>query len=442
MTPDLNFKIDWSDAPGVSTPELAATWARYEVWVGARCVTQVETSDGNYRKSVFGSLYPLAEWVADNWWALRANMRPSAIERSYWSWPGVRQRPWLAQHNLRGAGDGMAWPNLTIVPEGDITQLVWFRDGGDALGPVRFSASGSAWSGSAGVSEALAGFVDHVLDRLAESGLPDTRLAEEWGAIGRSEPAEVQLCLQLARLGLDPYAIDDQIADAVVRAAQDLPAELVDDFLDSADPAALVEAADWTLRAVEAARAAATQADSLRPLIDATAHLLPQMPAQQRPWVVGYGMASTIRSALEVDPATRFDLAPWVAVTGQEGVSTGIQGLAARREDRCGLAATHLQLASLPFRRAKALGRVLIRPDQSAFLLTATKGYDERIAGAFAAELLAPAAGIQEHLGEGGTPDDESFERIAREYGVSPFVIRHQYDNQLAAYNSDADWPA
>lgn len=46
MSDALDVRIEWLEAPGVTTPELAKTWARYEIWVGNRCVTQVEASPG------------------------------------------------------------------------------------------------------------------------------------------------------------------------------------------------------------------------------------------------------------------------------------------------------------------------------------------------------------------------------------------------------------
>jgi hypothetical protein len=64
MTIGFDVNIEWLEAPGVTTPELAATWARYEIWVGDRCITQVEAADGTFRRSVYGSIYPLAQWVA------------------------------------------------------------------------------------------------------------------------------------------------------------------------------------------------------------------------------------------------------------------------------------------------------------------------------------------------------------------------------------------
>jgi Zn-dependent peptidase ImmA (M78 family) len=60
------------------------------------------------------------------------------------------------------------------------------------------------------------------------------------------------------------------------------------------------------------------------------------------------------------------------------------------------------------------------------------RGNDEKVARAFAAEILAPAAGIQRYLTTLGKTDDSAIEAVASRYRVLPLLVRHQYDNQIA----------
>jgi len=432
MSDAFGVRLEWLDAPGVSTPELGSTWARYEIWIGDRCVTQVEDSDGTFRRSVYGSLYPLAEWVAANWWVLGHDIRPSAVDSRYWTWPSVRAQPWLAHHNLRAAGDGMAWPNLTLVPEGNITRAVWVPDRDRTLRPVRFVSVGEAWARSEEVTEGLATLVDHVLDRLAEAGLPKTRLSEEWAEIASTDDEEGEFCRTVARLGLDPYSIDDRTAAEVLDIAERLPDELVGDFFDNADPRDVRRAGAWTLRALDTATTAATKAqNTLQPLYEATSTDSLGFPVStERPWTTGYRMAQHVRRVMGVPDTNRFDVSLWVGKTTSGRDSAGIQGVAAVAQGRCGLVQGDSRTG---FGQARALGRVLTRPQQHSFVLSAARSHDERVAGAFAAELLAPATGIRQALDAlGGRLDDAAFDAVARRFGVSPLVIRHQYDNQLA----------
>ncbi len=222
----IELRIEWIDAPGVRAPELAATWARYELWVGGRCVTQVEEPDGTLRRSVYGSVYPLAEWIATNWWLLTGHSRPSAIRSESWTWSNLRRCPWLRQHNLRGAGGGMAWPDLTMVPEGAVTRVVWAADDDGILGQPRFASSGQALVPSEEVRGALAGVVQRVLDRLAESDVGKTPLSVEWAEIGRADEDEQEFCLAAARLGLDPYSVDEETSVKLLTIVPAIPDEL------------------------------------------------------------------------------------------------------------------------------------------------------------------------------------------------------------------------
>ncbi len=67
----LSFDWDWMDAPGVNGPELAATWARLRIKAGKSTVTRVlDERAKTVREHLYVPLYPMAEWLAANWWFL------------------------------------------------------------------------------------------------------------------------------------------------------------------------------------------------------------------------------------------------------------------------------------------------------------------------------------------------------------------------------------
>lgn len=370
----FEVRIEWLEAPGVTSPELAATWARYEIWVGRRCASQVETSDGTLRRSLFGSVYPLAEWIAENWWVLTFDVRPSAVEGRFWSWPNVRAHPWLRQHNLCAAGNGMAWPDVTVVSEGPVTRVRWAPEDEAPHRSVRFSSVGSAAVKAADIAEGLVSLVDAVLTRLSEQGLPKTRLAEEWGAVAKADDEEKSFCSTVARLGLDPYAVDELFASEVIEVLGGLPNELRTDFLDSVNPLQLGAAADWVRRAQGAAERAATKtSESLRSLYEATSAVTRDRASDgERPWLRGYSLARLVRRELAVVETEPFDAAPWVGTADVGANAHGLQGLARVENDRCGLVlgAPGLPATAARFGRARALGRVLARPVQRSFVLS------------------------------------------------------------------------
>ncbi|GLZ01398.1 hypothetical protein [Actinoplanes sp. NBRC 103695] len=437
MSEGLEFRIEWLDAPSVSTPELANTWARYEIWVAGSCVTQVEAADGTFRRSVYGSLYPLAEWVASNWWVLNNHIRPSAVDSHHWTWPNVRAYPWLSDHNVRGAGDGMPWPDLTIVGEGAVTRLVWAQDSSRSLGPIRFASTGTALIRSSEVAEGLTALVDHVLERLAENGFRKTRLSEEWSALADTSQDELEFCQTVAQMGMDPYSLSDEMADRVLRISSTLPQELMKDFFDSVDAGSLTEAAEWIDRATIAAERASRKAEQdISVLRKAAAYARDDdsLPALERPWRIGYAMARRVREELQIDVSDRFDTSPWVGISEVKAASGGLQGVATVANDRCGLVlgGSYAGTQAKRFKRAQTIGRAISQPNSPSFLISSARSKDERVARAFAAELLAPADGIRQFLGNPTGDLDTAFERAAKRFDVSPLLVRHQYDNQLA----------
>lgn len=431
----FEVRVEWLEAPGVSTPELAATWARYEIWVDDHCVTQVE-SEANFRRGVYGSLYPLAEWVVANWWFLTSSVRPSATPQRYWTWPNLQRQSWLRNHNLRGAGNGMAWPDITLVPEGAMTSVKWSADIGPVLGPVRFMSSGHSYLKADTVRTGLAQLVAITLERLTESSVDKTRLAEDWEALGHLDDDETEFCTTAARLGLDPFDVPEQLADDIIRVAGDLPVDLAADFFDSVDPSRLGQAARWTNQAVRVAERAAGRAQTdMQTFDNVVVDLKAAMSPTGRVWETGYHMARSVRRRLDLQDSARFDPSPWVALGTVTEDSAGIQGVVVKRNNRVGLVLGDRPVGSSSrlFAQATAMGRVLVRSGQrNEFLLSAARRDDGQVARAFAAELLAPAAGIRQFLDRLGRPDDLALESVARHFGVSPILVRHQYDNQVA----------
>jgi Zn-dependent peptidase ImmA (M78 family) len=69
--------------------------------------------------------------------------------------------------------------------------------------------------------------------------------------------------------------------------------------------------------------------------------------------------------------------------------------------------------------------------DDPIFLVTASYTNRQRIERAFAAELLAPAEGIQQRLSSDIFVEDD-LEELADHFKVSARIIEHQLHNQLA----------
>ena len=69
-------------------------------------------------------------------------------------------------------------------------------------------------------------------------------------------------------------------------------------------------------------------------------------------------------------------------------------------------------------------------------LATEAHTWEQRASRAFAAEFLAPAAGLARHLGGRASPSE--IDGLADLYGVSSWAIRHQIDNHRLAWIKDS----
>ena len=229
--PTLDFTFDWEDAEGVQGPELAGTWASLTIRAGESIVTRVEDARARtVRDFVYVPLYLLAEWLASNWWFLTHEIENPVKDGD----TAFRRR-----HALGAGREGYAFPDLEVVPSGTRTRVRW-ASGFVPWTRVTFLDGGEAWMDSGEFRQACAGLVDSVLRRLAALGVDDTFLEDEWTAVQTADDEEAAFCRAAAGLGWDPYALDDERKETVIRLADTL-GDLLDEaapVLDGDDPLA------------------------------------------------------------------------------------------------------------------------------------------------------------------------------------------------------------
>jgi hypothetical protein len=120
----LQFKLDWEDEPRVRDPLLRATWARLELHACADgpdvCFTEcLGRQSRSLRQGVYGSVFPLARWVVDNWWSLLdESLRTEHFRGGRALAEDPALRPWVQRHCLLAAREGFALPDLTIYRDG------------------------------------------------------------------------------------------------------------------------------------------------------------------------------------------------------------------------------------------------------------------------------------------------------------------------------------
>lgn len=433
----FEIHVEWQEAPGVRDPLLAQTWARLEFRLAGRPMTRYWSDRASsLRDGVYGSVFPLAEWIANNWWSLLyegLRHHPAEVSARTERPRAKEARQWLRRHNLFTCREGMAYPDLTIFRKEDEVVLGWFPDPPVTTTQGRFMDGGMVAIDRASLEAALESFVERVLERAGESGSePFEALTELWEAISasRRDHDEAAICQRLAMLGEDPYAED------LSQPLLDQPpfsSELVQDLLS----ASTLEALTRDMVCTEALLAGLPSAPE--PHVSRASGFAPRDRGELLPYRAGYARASEARKRLGLsDDQPLRDLdgvierlmgkleQAWPLRRGQQtGIEAAVQvnGVAA-------ISSVERPLKSdQRFLLARALHHWLYVTKSAAPQRLLTKGHDwlQASSRAFAAELLAPASALSRRMAGGA--DWERHEELADEFEVSPMVIAHQIAN-------------
>ena len=434
--PTLDFEIDWVDAEGIRDPELAATWAALCIRIGDSVITRIlDARAKTVRDFLYVPLYPLAEWLATNWWFLSYEFEN----------PDKRNDAGFChRHNLATGREGYAFPNLQIISCGTFTHLAWKRE----ILPwtkVTFLEQGETWINSSEFRTSCAGLIDAVVRRLDALGIQGTFLQQEWNAIQTADEEEAEFCGAAAGLGWDPYATDDGRRNFVL-----LLAEKLGNVLAEAVPAmgAPGDYEDWRDILSSIAEARKFNRLPLQRFRSVGRDVMQDAGTDPYPWEAGYDMARRLRRRLNVgrgDPlSTMTKLAQAIGEDAESmdritknQVALGWPVLvdAVIAQDGEGPAFAFRRLGKHEdgrrFHFCRALAEVLMSPGSDTLL---TKAHSERQKRnrAFAAEFLAPSQGLKQKVRR-RMVDSDDMDEMAAEFGVSSLLIEHQLRNHRIA---------
>lgn len=430
---DIRLDFEWTDPMGARGPELRATWSRLRIQIGHEPVTLlVDRENRSVREAVDLSLYPVAEWLATHWWFLLAEIET----------PGkAPSDEYERRHNLRFAQEGFALPNLIFQPMGEHVHLQWMPSSRDRQ-RIDFVSQGSAFVETAELRRVLAEFVSAVVRRLEEMQIRNTLLEQEWATVSNAEPDEAAFCYAAASLGLDPYAVSEEAAQAILTVAAELPASLTREFFAVARAESLTTQAESVLASL---RIVETNPADLFFLRDVKADL--RVPDLHRlpPWQPGYEFARVFRRTLGLNGTP---------VVGMEGLEHALQigehqfrQAVVQRADEPSLVAAVVGYneaespgfaiaarseGALRFAFCRALFEYLASDPDTPSLVTHAHSERQKRNRAFAAEFLIPADALRRAV-PSDVVSEEVVEELAREYQVSSFIIRHQLENHRIA---------
>jgi Zn-dependent peptidase ImmA (M78 family) len=197
--------------PADDPPELAATSGLLEIRAGRVVLTRNEDIwSRTVRDAVLVSVYPLAHWLAWNWWRLSFEPLPSSM-------PPIA---WRLAHELGAADHGYVWPRVLFASDGETVQV--YAEPLATPGQSVQYLSGLEVPVSVPLAHfqtVLDSFLDEVVERLAATGLRHTALAGLWEQLRseRSDPTLTECRRFEALLGIDREDCPEEILAELLR---------------------------------------------------------------------------------------------------------------------------------------------------------------------------------------------------------------------------------
>ena len=417
----FRFGFEWVEASPSSDVLAHHSMAKVTIEAGGKFVTSVvdrwrrtPQDDFGARDYIIVPLFGVAEWLACNWWHIFHEIGDTA---------GQPKPDFEFRHDLAFAGDGFILPRLTMVAASGAVDLRWRRYKPEHAN-IEFIGEGAARVARNELEACFRNVIEATIARLRDRGAAPETLCEEWAAVNAVDPEEREFCRAAALLGIDPFDVDDERADAIAAFWESAEPALREEALAAADADSLPEVGAWLAR-------------NLRSLANAQSgdwpHVRRDLPpaSHERPWERGYDMARSIRRQLGSEQG-RYEFAGAgaplaVQVREDPTPSPRIDGLVAPDAPAC--ATKPRGPAGARFFAARALGDYLGRPGPGPGLLSTLATDRQAQSRAFAAEFLAPAEDLRARIGGAAFVESDDVDELAGEFGVSPVVISRQIEN-------------
>ncbi|WFP74016.1 ImmA/IrrE family metallo-endopeptidase [Mesorhizobium sp. WSM4906] len=425
----FKLEFDWEDPGKAKGDELRATWSRFAIKVDGHYVTRVtDLSLRSVRDAVYLPLYPLAEWIAENWFFLQFEAHTYESREAFWR-----------RHSFVWADSGYSFPQFLIQPTGLHTDLVWIPKY-KGYSTIEYLGKGSSTSLTSQVIDELRNLLDAVNGRLESFGIFGTHFQNEWRFISEMNSDEIDFARMAASSGIDPFNMEESIEEGIILLSQKLPLESLARFLTATRGSHFSDRALWLDKSL-------TQLDRLKGGLSAIPSIVAKsnklrlnQEKKKAPFQWGYDVARKIRSefSLHNDPvpsvanlASLFGVHEFEdsilidreAFSQVRSLSTGGQNprfkITTRRPD------------SDTFALARGIFDRITAPELSVNVVADTDLEADKASRAFAAEFLLPSSVLRERQAksqENVWYEDDVLE-LAEEYHVSEYVVRHQLEN-------------
>lgn len=419
----LRIDSEWVDVDPDVKPEFDATFGRLGIDANGYWLTAFETQHGSRGDRLEVPAYPLAEWIAENWWALihEPEKGPSSKQD-----PGFRSRHWLGT-----AREGFALPDTWIFSGGrtsvEIQNKATLFTHARMVLPTELSARLAV-----GEAElALRTFVTAVVARLKEKGMKDTLLQQIWSVFEELDQDERRFSRLLGAMGLSPYSEEGGIEVILNDFLKSASEQVTEDLCEASDHGDFIGAAEDTLRSLK-------ELDR-EPEIDLSSIFSIGQPRARIPWRLGLDAANAVRERLNINAADSkggvsfFDhlkITDLLNTNGgfDEAEDPVVHGSLRRNADRLQTNLIRIKSESRRFDAARSCFLAWNQAAEGERLITRARVADQQASRAFAAELLAPIQYIRSRTSNNLLSPFRATE-IADELSVSPAVVTWQANN-------------
>lgn len=442
----FDFSYEWRQGPpDVCTDSHRSTWADLSLGVDNLVFTEntplsSDDDEGGVRMYISVSVFPLAEFIAANWWPLLHE--PAEKERLLEDAASFKRRHWIDKHT-----DGFAYPTVGFFGAGSFVRIEarpTHIESANIQFPVTSTKLGIQWEGvkREEIEAALLGFLADTVERLPVNHdkywLQDV-LSRILHSRGDAEEAEYCRCAGL--LGADPYDPNDEPHSAISQTIDMLGQDIAIEMFATSEAADVVGKARWLQEQagalIKRSRHAAAHASGIKDEFRSQGFTA---STKERPWERGYAAARQVRKLLRLAPDAPMqsiealskklldDSTGLVTYLTDMEAQCGARGAAFENSDGLGIALAP-QHQDLKFQLAATFADFLLSGERSLFLSTRASTDRQKCNRAFAAEFLAPIDGIRENWLASKSPD-ANWNDIAKNFGVSRRVIQYQIQNQ------------
>ena len=227
----FSLRHSWLKPPGTS--ELDVTIGKMRVLVDNKNVTEYSSESIGGDDHLRIPAYPLAEWIAENWWPLLWEPRKSEEAGD--------NPDFLTRHSILFAQGGFPLPALTFISLGE-NLFISSRARQVKSADIHFRRFAQAILPRKEVEAELRHFVSSVVSKLSTHNIGNTLLQEFWALIDGTKQEEEQFCKFMGALGVSPYTTNDTLDGEMDRIGDALGERLMFDLCLAATPESLVSA--------------------------------------------------------------------------------------------------------------------------------------------------------------------------------------------------------